>query len=123
MKVYKVEVMIIDFDRLGPDDIKSAIENTRYANHCISPQVKSIAERDIGEWDDNHPLNRRDTCDAEYRRLFGIETDCDELDCSRFDISRRKCTVARDPFTCNIRENFRSLWGGNGTDPLNNQVK
>lgn len=71
MKVYKVELLIIDFDQLGPDGIKSAIENTRYPNHCISPKVKSTEERDIGEWSDDNPLNFRDTCDAEYRRLFG----------------------------------------------------
>lgn len=71
MKVYKVEIMIIDFDGLGADGIVSEIENTRYANDCIYPKVKSIVEKDIGEWDDNHPLNSRKTCDAEYARLFG----------------------------------------------------
>lgn len=71
MKVYKVEVLIIDFDSLGADGIKSAIENTNYPNDCISPTVKSIVEKDIGKWDDNNPLNYRDTCDVEYKRLFG----------------------------------------------------
>ena len=46
MKVYKVELMIIDFDGLGADAIKDEIENTHYANHCISPTVKNIHERE-----------------------------------------------------------------------------
>jgi hypothetical protein len=70
MKVYKVELMIIDFDGLGADAIKDEIENTHYANHCISPTVKNIHERDIGEWDDSHPLNQLDTSDYTYRELF-----------------------------------------------------
>jgi hypothetical protein len=71
MKVYKVELLIIDFDKLGPDEIKSEIENCNYLNDCISPKVKAIEERDIGEWSDDNPLNNRNTSDAEYKRLFG----------------------------------------------------
>jgi len=70
MKVYKVELMIIDFDQLGADGIKEEIECARYANRCISPEVKSIESRDLGEWEDDNPLNMCDTRDAEYRRLF-----------------------------------------------------
>lgn len=71
MKVYKVELLIIDFDKIGADDIKSIIENARDLNDCTSTSVKNIIEKDIGEWSDDHPLNHRDTCDAEYKRLFG----------------------------------------------------
>jgi len=70
MRAYKVEIMIIDFDDLGDEGIADVIENTKYPNYCISPQVKSVQSADIGEWDDNHPLNRKDTADAEYDRLF-----------------------------------------------------
>ena len=70
MKVYKLEVYVIDFDELGGEEIKATIENQKYPNWCIIPSVKKIEERDIGEWDDNHPLNNSDTCDAEYERLF-----------------------------------------------------
>jgi hypothetical protein len=31
-KVYKVELLIIDHDGLGQDEITSVIENTRYPN-------------------------------------------------------------------------------------------
>lgn len=69
MKAYKVELLIIDFDNVG-DDLKMYLEEARYPNRCISPQVKKIEVRDIGEWDDDHPLNKRATADAEYNRLF-----------------------------------------------------
>lgn len=70
MKAYKVELLIIDFDNVG-DEIASEIENANYPNDCISPQVMSIQEADIGEWDDNHLLNQNDTIMSEYIRLFG----------------------------------------------------
>jgi hypothetical protein len=70
MKVYKVELLIIDFDEIGPEEIKDVMENVHYPNHCISPDVKSIIGKDIGEWDDDNPLNKHDTQDAEYCRLF-----------------------------------------------------
>lgn len=70
MKVYKIEIMIIDFDNLGGEEIKDNIENTRYPNHCISPDVMDIKEVDIGEWDDNNPLNNVETHHAEFKRLF-----------------------------------------------------
>jgi hypothetical protein len=70
MKAYKIELLIIDFDELGKDGIVSEIENARYANDCISPDVKSIVEKDIGEWHDGHPLNLLNTCDKAYKNLF-----------------------------------------------------
>jgi len=70
MKAYKVELLIIDSDELGADEIKSVIENQKYPNWCIYPDVKKMTEADIGEWDDDHPLNKSDTCEAEYERLF-----------------------------------------------------
>ena len=73
MKAYKIELLIIDHDELGADNIKYTIENTRYPNRCIYPSVMSSIERDIGEWDDNHPLNFTATFDAEFKRLFQTE--------------------------------------------------
>ncbi len=70
MKIYKLEVMVIDHDGIGAAVIKSVIENTKYPNRCITPEVKSVESRDIGEWRDNHPLNITTTSDEEYRRLF-----------------------------------------------------
>jgi hypothetical protein len=70
MKAYKVELLIVDFDELGGEDIKNVIENQKYPNWCIDPQVKNIKEADIGEWTDDHPLNKLSTLNKEYKRLF-----------------------------------------------------
>jgi hypothetical protein len=67
MQAYKVEVLIIDFEGHGAEEIRSLLENSRY----LAPQVKSIEARDIGEWTDEHPLNKRATADATYKELFG----------------------------------------------------
>ena len=69
MRAYKLEVLVIDFDNVG-DDIPSLIENTKYPNWCISPTVIQAESKDIGEWSDDHPLNKNDTMKAEYKKLF-----------------------------------------------------
>ena len=74
MKVYKIEMLVIDHGEIGSNEIKGVIENIKYPNWCISPEVKKIEERDIGNWSDYHPLNFDDTSDTEYRRLFGQPT-------------------------------------------------
>ena len=74
MKAYKMTVLIIDHDGMGAEDIKATLENQRFLNHCISPNVKAVEEVDIGEWTDNHPLNRFDTADAEFERLFSVKS-------------------------------------------------
>jgi len=61
---------LFDFDQLGADEIKSVLENSRYPNHCIRPDVMSVSEADIGEWHDDHPLNKFSEIEDEYRRLF-----------------------------------------------------
>jgi hypothetical protein len=70
MQVHKLTVIVIDHDELGPDGVKEALENGRFANRCISPDVMSVESVDIGEWSDDNPLNRRDTHEAEVKRLF-----------------------------------------------------
>lgn len=70
MKAYKIEILVIDFDELGESQIKTELENVNFPNDCVSLNIKSITEKDIGEWTDEHPLNKRATCDAEYQRLF-----------------------------------------------------
>jgi hypothetical protein len=70
MKIYKIEIAIIDFDGLGADGIVSTLENQRYPNDSISLDVKGIQSHDIGEWSDDHPLNHRSSKNVEYQRLF-----------------------------------------------------
>ena len=69
MKVYKLTIQIIDFDEIGSEEIKDVLENANYPNDCISPKVIEIDEREI-EWTDDHPLNRKDTANKEFKRLF-----------------------------------------------------
>lgn len=68
-KVFKVEVMIIDHDDLGAEEIKLVLENTRYPNHCINPQVMNFDERMV-EWHDKHPLNLTAQSAEMYRQMF-----------------------------------------------------
>ena len=72
MKVHKVTLCIVDTDEVGEDEIRAIIENQRYPNWCIHPDVVEFESRDIGEWDDDHPLNQTDAAEAEFRRLFGM---------------------------------------------------
>lgn len=71
MQIIKLEIVVIDMDGLGAEEIKNTIENQNYPNHCISPTVRKMYVRDIGEWSDNHPLNSSLTSEAEIVRLFG----------------------------------------------------
>ena len=70
MKVYKLEVMVIDHDEVGEEGIVVELQNAHYPNDCIDPVVKSIQGVDIGEWRDDHPLNHAATADEAYRKLF-----------------------------------------------------
>ncbi len=70
MKAYKVELLIIDHDGLGNDDIIVELENVNYPNDCLAPKVMRIQEREIGEWSDDHPLNQIDTMEAAYKEFF-----------------------------------------------------
>lgn len=71
MQVHKITLYVVDFDRVGGTGAAEAIETARYPNRCISPNVLSIETREIGEWSDDHPLNRGELATDEIRRLFG----------------------------------------------------
>jgi hypothetical protein len=70
MKAYKVEILIVDHDGIGAEEMKDVIENVNYPNDCISPHVMNVTAVDIGEWHDDHPLNDSRNTKAEYKRLF-----------------------------------------------------
>lgn len=70
MKVFKVELMILDFDKVGEDEIVTLIEQVRYPNHCLHPKVMSIENKEIGRWNDDNPLNCYDTMQLEFNKLF-----------------------------------------------------
>ena len=68
MKAYKIEVLVIDIENIGELEIIESLKNTKY----IYPQVKDVKSVDIGEWSDEHPLNKRDNCEEEYKKLFNL---------------------------------------------------
>lgn len=70
MKAYKIELLIIDHDNLGGEEIANVIEQQKYPNWCISPSVMEVTEKDIGVWYDDHPLNKPSTHGQEYKRIF-----------------------------------------------------
>jgi hypothetical protein len=72
MKVYRVELLVVDHDNIGADSVRQELENARHANRCISPSVMSVDTREV-EWDDSHPLNYTGKQEAEFRRLFAKE--------------------------------------------------
>jgi hypothetical protein len=72
MQVYKVELLIIDFDDIGADGVRDELESANYGNDCITPQVMHIETREVDDWHNDHPLNDYDTAGEAYRRLFGV---------------------------------------------------
>jgi hypothetical protein len=72
--VYKIELMIVDFDRIGEDEIRLVLEEAHYPNRCISPNVVSIESREV-DWTDEHPLNKRSTWKAFFAGLFSSSTE------------------------------------------------
>jgi hypothetical protein len=69
MKAYLASVLIVDHENYGMEDAKVCLSSLR----GWYPSVIDCKEADIGEWDDDHPLNKLDTIKAECDRLFGAE--------------------------------------------------
>jgi hypothetical protein len=67
MKAYRVVLLVLDFEDPGKKELKALIEMARH----VEPSVVSMAEAEIGEWDDDNPLKHEDTREAEMKRLFG----------------------------------------------------
>jgi hypothetical protein len=66
MKAYKYTILIIDHENIGKDDISNCLKYTNY----INPEIIGIQEADIGEWNDEHPLNNTELQEKEFNRLF-----------------------------------------------------
>jgi hypothetical protein len=63
MKAYKVELLVLDHENIGV-----CKETFREDFEYLFPRVMSIQSKEIGEWDDDHPLNRGDI--EFYNNLF-----------------------------------------------------
>lgn len=70
MKVYKVELLIVDSEVQSEEEITSLIENQKFPNWSLNPSVMDITGVEIGEWYDEHPLNYGNKKKEEYDRLF-----------------------------------------------------
>jgi len=70
MQAHRITILIVDHDGVGEEDARMLIHNARYPNHCLSPHVISFETAEIGEWDDDNPLNSKGTQAAEVERLF-----------------------------------------------------
>ena len=69
MKVYKMEVFVIDFDEVGKEVVRSILVNARFPNRCIMPYVGEIQTREV-EWSDSCDLNRIDLRKEAFQTLF-----------------------------------------------------
>jgi len=112
VKAYKLEVLIIDFDGLGEKGIREELTNIRFPNDCLNLDIKSVECRDIGEWDDNHPLNLMHTYEAAYQELFYGKSESDFDICPWCDSKRIQ--IPNPP-----KED--GWW--NAYDPLNTRVQ
>lgn len=65
VKIYKIEISVIDFQGIGKVGIIQELQNMKY----IHPELRSIKEREI-TWSDDHPLNNPITSDSYYKTLF-----------------------------------------------------
>ena len=72
MKVFKLEVILLDEGVETMEEAEMLVINAHLPNH-ISLDVLSCKEADIGEWDDDHLLNHNNTYKAELKRLFPYE--------------------------------------------------
>jgi hypothetical protein len=70
MKVHLLQVLVIDHDAVGADEVERILEDANYPNDCIAPSVIKSQSVEIGEWEDDNPLNHSDTQVAEVDRLF-----------------------------------------------------
>lgn len=66
MNLIKIVMYVVDFDNIGANDIKTIIDNNRYI-HLF--RFNSVV-KDIGDWDDNHKLNLKDTSIKEFEEYF-----------------------------------------------------
>lgn len=70
MRMYKLEVYVIDFGNLGADGVRDALElSTDYA--VVKVVDSEVA--DIGDWSDDHELNQRGAVPETYRKYYGVK--------------------------------------------------
>ena len=66
--VYKITLMVVDFENYGRDEVQRIIENCR----GLSPTLRDVQVSAV-EWEDSHPLNKMDTWQAEFDGMFPVQ--------------------------------------------------
>lgn len=57
MKAYRIVTYVVDHEDMGLDAILDELDRSKW----IAVRTGAIDEIDIGEWDDDHPLNQMST--------------------------------------------------------------
>ena len=73
--IIKVEIMVVDHDGLGAEEISNVINNCTLPGN-INPKVMNTETKSV-DWDDSHPLNRFDfiTKHNAFCELFEVPND------------------------------------------------
>lgn len=66
MKLHKLTVYIFDHDEYGPEEYRTLIEDHKH----ITSHVIIEGTADIGEWDDDHPLNKHSANQLTFEEYF-----------------------------------------------------
>lgn len=57
MKAYKIELIAVDREGFGQEEIVSVVEDACENWGSLGVDVIKATEAEIGEWSDDHPLN------------------------------------------------------------------
>ena len=68
-KLHKVEYYILDYNNefRTPEQVKGYLH---FSIPGVLLEHLNVATTDLGEWDDDHPLNYMDCPEAEYEKYF-----------------------------------------------------
>ena len=112
MKAHLLQVLVIDHDHLGVDEVERTLEDANYPNDCIMPNVISCQSANIGDWHDKHPLNIVDKQEKEVERLFGQTIrPMKDAPQDRFILLFGESGYGSTPLRCEVCQ-FYSDWGG-----------
>mgnify|MGYP001282590115 CR=1 FL=1 len=71
MKAHKIELVVVDFEDYGIDNFLINVKQSS-DNYLVKKILAKTV--DIGEWDDDHPLNQQDVSKSVVMKYFkGLE--------------------------------------------------
>ena len=111
MKAHLLQVLVIDHEALGADEVERVLEDANYPNDCIIPHVIKSQSAEIGEWGDDNPLNHSDTQAEEVDRLFGSLRPMENAPRNKYILLFGESGYGSTPLRCEVCKWFIS-WGG-----------